>query len=75
MPVRNELVSKTLQETTKNLLDAGLNGEEYLLILQTLVAHVLAANDLGVKKIWLMNLNADVRVRRIEKMKTVGMAQ
>jgi hypothetical protein len=60
-----EKVHKTMQDTTKLLLDAGLTGEEYLLVLQTLVAHVLTVNDISVKKVWLMNLNNDVRLRRI----------
>ena len=64
-----EKVHKTMQDTTKLLLDAGLTGEEYLLVLQTLVAHVLAANDIRVKKIWLMNLNADVLARRKAQLK------
>lgn len=72
--VDKEKVHKALYDATKLLLDAGLTGEEYLLVLQTLTAHALAANDFKVKKIFLMNLNADVRVRRIEKMKVAGNA-
>jgi hypothetical protein len=70
-----EKVHKAIADTTKNLLDASLTGEEYLLVLQTLVAHVLAANDFKVKKIFLMNLNADVLLRRKDKLKAQGMYQ
>lgn len=72
--VNKETVNRAITNTTKSLLEAGLTGEEYLLTLQTLVAHALAANDLNIKKIFLMNLNADVRARRIEKMKVAGNA-
>jgi len=68
MPVDQTKVHSTIVATTKLLLDAGITGEEYLLVLQTLVAHVLVANDLGVKRIWLANLNADVRARRIAQL-------
>lgn len=67
--VDKEKVHAAIAATTKLLLEQGLTGEEYLLVLQTLVAHVLSANNIGVKKIWLLNLNADVRARRVEKMK------
>ncbi len=58
-------VHSAIAATTKLLLDAGLTGAEYLLVLQTLTAHMMAANPPSVKKIFLMNLNADVRLRRI----------
>lgn len=72
--VNKEKIHASIHDATKLLLDAGLTGEEYLLTLQTLVAHALAANDLRVKKIFLANLNADIRARRIEKMKVAGNA-
>lgn len=72
--VDREKVHKTIHDATKLLLDSGLTGEEYLLVLQTLVAHALAANDLKVKKIFLLNLNADILARRLEKLKTAGNA-
>lgn len=68
----HEKVKKAIMDVTKQLIDQGLNGEEYLLVLQTLVAHVLVANDLRVKKIWLMNLNSDIRIRRMQKMKSLS---
>lgn len=61
-------VHSAIAAVTKSLLDAELTGEEYLLVLQTLVAHVLVANDVKIKRIWLANLNADVRIRRIEQL-------
>lgn len=66
--VNQEKVRKAIGDTTKLLLEQGLSGEEYLLTLQTLIAHVLSANDVKVKKIFLMNLNLDVRARRIAKL-------
>ena len=61
-------VHSAIAATTKLLLDSGLTGEEYLLVLQTLVAHVLVANDVKIKRIWLANLNADVRTRRVAQL-------
>lgn len=65
MKFDQEKVNESIADTTKLLLDKGLTGTEYLLVLQTLVAHVMAANQPSVKKIFLLNLNADVRLRRI----------
>lgn len=62
-------VNQAIMDTTNSLIASGLTGEEYLMVLQTLAAHVLAANDSKVKKIFLMNLNADVRARRIKQCK------
>ncbi len=75
MPIDQTKVHSALAGTTKMLLDAGLTGEEYLLVLQTLVAHALAANPPGVKKIFLLNLNADVLARRKEQLKQAGGGQ
>lgn len=65
MPIDQIKTHKAIEGVTKLLLDSGVTGEEYLLVLQTLVAHVLVANDIKVKRIWLANLNANVRTRRI----------
>lgn len=65
MKFDQEKVNETIAETTKLLLDKGLTGTEYLLVLQTLTAHVMAANPPSVKKIFLLNLNADIRLRRV----------
>ncbi len=75
MPINPTKVHSALETTTKLLLDQGLTGEEYLLVLQTLVAHALAANPPSIKKIFLLNLNADVLARRKAQLKQAGGVQ
>lgn len=64
MSVDKVKVNKAILDTAKLLMEQNISGEEYLLVLQSLVAHVLSVNAVKVKKIWLMNLNADVLARR-----------
>lgn len=63
-----ERANKAIGDIAKMLPEQSLTGEDYLFVLQTLVAHVLAVNPPRIKKIWLMNLNADVLARRKQQL-------
>lgn len=69
MTVDHAKINAALAAATRDLLGAGLTGEEYLLALQTLTAAALAVNAPSVKRIFLLNLSADVRARRLAALR------
>lgn len=69
---------KRLNDTCVKVLtvvrESGMTGDEYLLLLQLLVAQVLSENPKQIEKIFLERVRQDVLNRRLNKLKAAGVA-
>ncbi len=68
MPLQK--MNNTMIAMAKLARDNGLTGDEYILILQTMVAQVLSENDKRLEHKFRENLRKDTLTRRLNRLKT-----